>query len=139
MVLALRVLPERDCSDCPEADRKRWGCDSDTSFPLPFDGERVLRCPRRPFLDNPEWYNQLFEAYTWREKGFLPGPGTWRDQDHRFVIACGIIDKAHSDASDDERETQEAKAAQAARAAKHGGKVGGGSGGHPAGRFGVGG
>ena len=133
----MRLLPERDCSDCPAQNRKRWGCESDASFPLPFDGERVKRCPRKPFLDNPEWFGQIFEAFSWREKGFLPNPGTWRDQDHRFVLACSIIDRANQDASDDERKAQEAKQAQASRAAKHGGKVGTGGGGHPAGRFGV--
>jgi hypothetical protein len=97
----------------------------------------VKRCPRRPYLDEPEWYNQLFEAYSWREKGFLPGAGTWRDQDHRFVTACNIIDRAHSDASDEERAIQDAKRAQADRASKHGGKVGKQGAGHPAGRFGV--
>jgi hypothetical protein len=131
----MRLLPERDCSDCPANNRARWGCESDVSFPLPFDGERTLRCPRRPYLDEPDWYNQIFEAYSWREKGFLPQPGTWRDQDHRFVLACNIIDRAHSDASDDERKTQEAKSAQAARAAKHGGKVGQPGGRHPSGHF----
>lgn len=133
----MRLLPERDCSDCPANQRVRWGCEADAPFPLPFDGERVLRCPRKPWLDNTEWYNQLFEAYSWREKGFLPGPGTWRDQDHRFVTACNVIDKAHNDASDEERSVQEAKRAQADRASKQGGKVGAGGPAHPAGRWGV--
>ncbi|KKK52608.1 hypothetical protein LCGC14_3103210, partial [marine sediment metagenome] len=125
----MRLLPERDCSNCPANQRVRWGCEADASFPMPFDGERISRCPRKPYLDSPEWFNSLFEAYSWREKGFLPQPGTWRDQDHRFVIACNIIDRAHSDASEEERYTQEAKRAQMDRAGKQGGKVGpGGSG-----------
>ncbi len=137
MVLATRLLPERDCSDCPASNRVRWGCESDASFPIPFDGERILRCPRKPYLDDPDWYNGIFEAYSWREKGFLPGPGTWRDQDHRFVSACNIIDKAHHDASEDERQVQEAKRAQADRASKQGGKVGQPGGKHPSEHWGV--
>ena len=92
-------------------------------MPIVFDGEHTLRCPRRPYLDNSSWYNHLLEVYGWREKGFLPNPGTWRDQDQRFVSICAVIDKAKADADDEERQVREAKQSQIE---KHGRRAGAG-------------
>ncbi len=127
----MRLLPERDCNDCPDQDRVRWGCVADAMPPMPinFDGERILRCPRKPYLDNPDWYNRILEFYGWREKGFLPNPGTWRDQDQRFVTICAVIDKAKSDADAEENEIRDAKQAQMKAQGRRG--AGGGQKGHP--------
>ena len=110
----MRLMPERECTGCPETDRVRWGCIADAIPPMPiqFDGEHTLRCPRKPYLDDPTWYNNLLEFYGWREKGFLPNPGTWRDQDQRFVTICAVIDKAKADADSEEQKVRDAKQAQ---------------------------
>lgn len=130
----MRLMPERECNGCPETDRVRWGCVADAipAMPIQFDGEHTLRCPRKPYLDNPGWYNNILEFYGWREKGFLPNPGTWRDQDQRFVTICAVIDKAKSDADAEEQQIREAKQSQIEKHKRHGGAAGGGQKGHPA-------
>ncbi len=118
----MRLLPERDCTDCRDKpdQRIRWGCDADAQPPIPiqFGDERTLRCPRRPYLDDQDWFNRILEAYDWMEKGFLPNPGTWRDQDNRFISFCNVIEGAKVKADAIAEKAQESKRTQASKAAK---------------------
>lgn len=52
-------------------------------------GYRFNRCPN-VYLRESEFINEAFEVLAWREKGFLPFPGTWIEQPNR-VLECLIF------------------------------------------------
>lgn len=76
----------------------QWNCETDAPKPFDFFGEQLSRCPRRPFLDEPELLSEVFEAYHWYKQGLLPSPGTWYDQTDAFVTMMGAVDAAVSEA-----------------------------------------
>lgn len=75
----------------------QWFCESDSPKPFDFFGEKLSRCPRRPFLDEPELLTEVFEAYHWYKQGLLPSPGTWYDQTASFVELMSVVDAAVSE------------------------------------------
>lgn len=103
----MALLPERDCLTCTK--QIQWGCETDAMIPLNMDGEELYRCPRRPWLDNPQLYNELFDYYNWMEKGYLPDPGTYDDQGVKFRPFMGIIRTALHDAQKATHERQVAR------------------------------
>ncbi len=78
-----------------------------------MDGEDLWHCPRRPFLDSPEWFNWLFTSYQWMKRGFLPDGGTWLDQGAKLVELLQVIDVAIHDANETKRKQEEQKVAKA--------------------------
>lgn len=120
MTLAVYLLPERECSKCQPAQKKQWGCDEDISYPVLIDDENVFRCPRRPFLDTPDWFNAIFSSSSYMEKGMLTEVGTWLDQPAKLTQALTVVSKAERDATeykakaDERRKSAQARAAAAA-------------------------
>lgn len=91
-----------------------WGCESPAPVPLLIAGEEHWRCPRRPILDQPQLFGELFWMYRQIEQGILPDPGGIFDQANQFVECWAIIDSTLS-------ECYEEKARQARRSGRGGG------------------
>jgi len=83
-----------------------------------FDGRELRRCPRRPYLDAPEWFNEVFRAYQWLQKGYFPSPGTWADQPAKLIDLVEVIDRANASADAHERKEADEKARRQKRAAQ---------------------
>lgn len=98
MTLAGKLLPERQCHRCTR--QVEWGCERDAVIPLIFDGEEIKRCPKRPFLENPVYFNDLYMIHHWVGKGYLPDPGTYEDQGAKLPVLLYIIDAALSEADE---------------------------------------
>lgn len=47
-------------------------------------GNKHARCPRRPLLEQPEWWPKLMLAYSAYKSGFLPQPGAMGQQHAMF-------------------------------------------------------
>ncbi len=71
-----------------------------------FDGEELSRCPRRPLLDDPEYFSHIFTMYGWYKNGMLPDEGTWRDQPNKFSESMTLMDRALNEAELQNMETQ---------------------------------
>ncbi|SNS83854.1 MULTISPECIES: hypothetical protein [unclassified Azospirillum] len=98
MVLAISLLPQRDCATCTDLRKAQWGCAADALIPIKFDGEEARRCPKRPLLDQPEALAAVFTAYRWFTKGHLIESGSWIDQPAVYCDLMQIIDMAQADA-----------------------------------------
>tara|TARA_R100001086_G_scaffold208807_1_gene124551 strand:- start:412 stop:774 length:363 start_codon:yes stop_codon:yes gene_type:complete len=100
VTLAQELLPERKCHKCTLNQKQRWGCTEDApGAPIVMDGRELKRCPNRPLLDFPVFYNELFKLQAWYGKGHLPDGGTWLDQSNVFVECVSIIESAQHEAS----------------------------------------
>lgn len=100
-VLALALLSERNCKTCTAAQKAQWGCTEDAVIPMRMDGEDYYRCPRRPFLDQPELVNSVLSAYQSYIKGYLPDPGSLEDQGYRYVVSMFLVDAAVNEAKEE--------------------------------------
>ena len=109
VVLASELLPKRRCHRCTAAQKKSWGCEKDVhpAQAVKLDGEVMLRCPVRPFLDDPEGFNAVMERYRWYRAGLLPEPGTWMDQPNKLLELFSVIDQALEDARAEKQAKQE--------------------------------
>ncbi len=114
------LLPKRRCQDCSAAQKTEWGCTSDAPVPQLFDGKTLRRCPLRGLLDTPDLFQELFTAWQWREKGFLPEQGAWRDQPAKLPWLLDVMDRAIEDARDAERKRDESRRTRAAALKKGG-------------------
>ena len=72
-----------------------WGCTKKAVIPCNINGEELYRCPNRPLLDDPVYYNELFLVFGWYKKGFFPDDGTYLDQPNKLVECFSIIDYTH--------------------------------------------
>jgi hypothetical protein len=88
------------------------GCDE----PLPperqweFQGIKFDRCPNFYLREGGLFAQQSLELYTWREKGFLPYPGTWTDQPNIVIEVIEFIERLCLEKHESERKTMEMKA-----------------------------
>jgi hypothetical protein len=117
VTLALYLLSERDCATCTDANKTHWGCNTNATIPLVLDGENLWRCPRRPYLDRPDWYNSIWQSVSYEEKGMLTEPGTWLDQPAKLVEGSTVVRTAHAEAEDTKRKAEERRRSAAAHAA----------------------
>lgn len=119
MTLASVVLPDRSCATCTSEKKQQWGCEKPTPIPMLFDGQSFDRCPVRPFLEDPAWFNEIWEAYLWAEKGYLPDGGTWQDQPLKLISLMNLVRQYMQEAQEAERAAREENSRRmAARAAK---------------------
>ena len=72
-----------------------------------MDGEQLWRCPRRPYFEDPRWFNEVFQAYRWREKGYLSQGGGYDDEVCTFPDLMDVIDTALSDAAEAKQKKEE--------------------------------
>lgn len=108
-MLSLVLLPERVCATCTATQKERWGCDKDLPAPLEFDGQELKRCPRRPLLDETDYFDNIFDVYSWYKQGHLPEEGTWRDQPAKFCSTMRAMERAFNEADDEKRAREESK------------------------------
>jgi len=113
-VIALVLLPERDCAACTDRQQRAWGChavqneDGDwenaAEDPIELDGETAFRCPRRPIKDDPRGWHQLLTYRRMMNKGFLPEAGGLHDQPVRLMSMLSLVDATFEEAFEEKRE-----------------------------------
>lgn len=117
-----------DCLTCTARDKMVRGCSEDVPkhFAFTFQGVEHRRCPRRPILDDPGLYGDVFYQYRQKEKGFLPEAGGLMDQPAVLVQAWQEIDRTLSAIDqykkDEEASKRRTKAAQRASAEQRRGR-----------------
>lgn len=112
-MLAVHLLPERDCATCTVHQMRNWGCEEDAESLIELDGEELNRCPRREFKEFPAYYGHLMWLYTQWQKGFLPEEGGLNSQPFRLVESIRIIDTAIGAVQAHEEEMERRKTARA--------------------------
>jgi hypothetical protein len=68
-----------------------WGCEGGATLPLTIDGEQDFTCPRRPLLDDPAPYNELFSYANALQSGILPDDGGLQSQPHRLMQLVKLV------------------------------------------------
>ena len=71
-----------------------------------FNGERLTRCPRRPLLDDPTLWGEVFWLYQNYSNGILPEGSALNSNPHKLVQALRVITDAKN-AAQSEREDRE--------------------------------
>lgn len=91
MALPELNLPCGRCQDNP-ALQKENGCLADSPVPDRWEiaGYKLQRCPGAIITRQSHEY---IRAYNWREKHFLPNPGSWLEQPAKFIEAMGVIER----------------------------------------------
>lgn len=110
MALSLVLQPERSCATCTDKQQAQWGCERDAPIPIVLDGAPLLRCPRRPFLENPDAFNEILVTHRYLQQGLLREPGTWADQSHSMTEALLVVSKAIEDAREIEDDSRRRRA-----------------------------
>lgn len=79
---------------CTAHQKVSRGCDQDSpkEYRLVISGEVHKRCPRRPILDDPGYYQELFWLYRQKERGYLVNSGGLHDQPALLVESFRIMD-----------------------------------------------
>lgn len=104
-------LLKYDCVACTAQQKISRGCDQDSpdKYRIEINGEVHKRCPRRPILDEPEFFQELFWLYRQKEKGYLVQTGGLDDQPSFLMEAFKVIDATLSKIEMHRREEQERK------------------------------
>lgn len=95
-MLSLEVYKDRRCATCTEKDQEKFGCEKDIQ-PFSFDGEKITRCPLRPFREDPRSFSEYFQLYSFREKNIPAEVGAFYDQPAVYIEIMQEIDSAMSD------------------------------------------
>lgn len=109
---ALILLPEWDCGACTSMQQAMRGCEKPATSRLDFLGERLTRCPRRPVLDDGEFYSELFYLYGTYKSGMLPEGNSLGSNPNKLVEAIRLVGDAIASA---ERERDEGERRKRAR------------------------
>jgi len=89
-----------------------------------FDGETVVRCPKRPFLEDGPSLATIFWYYGRYKSGILPEAGGLEDQCGKMMMQFRVIDAAMDEYEDHRRKEQERETARATSGgAKSGGRI----------------
>jgi hypothetical protein len=100
------LLPEWQCHTCTPVQKQTRGCNEDATSPLILDEEPQLRCPRRPLLDRPVYFDELFWLYSNFDNGILPEAGGLSRQPNKLMAAIRCL-KSAKRAAEDERDARE--------------------------------
>lgn len=119
-MIALHLLPERDCARCTSSKQKEWGChatqkqdgswENKAALPLKLDDEEHWRCPRRPVKDDPGFFRRLFFFHGLYKKGQLPAKGGVVDQSDRMMNLLRLVDHAEDEVRAELQERQRRRA-----------------------------
>lgn len=93
-MLAVGLL-DFDCSTCTAAQKKARGCTADAPVPHEIGGMTLPRCPRRPLLDDPAYFSQLFWQHQQFKKGMLPDEGSLLSQPGKLMDLFFEIDRSN--------------------------------------------
>lgn len=91
-------MPQWDCATCSDFYKRERGCTDKPLVPVVLDGKELERCPRRPMLDDPAFYNAMLKAYSWYKRGHFPDTGTYLDQAAAYTEMLDIFELAISEA-----------------------------------------
>lgn len=61
-------------------------------------GVTYKTCPRRPLLDDPVSFNELFRLYRGYLDGYLPDEGSLTSQSHSLMVLFDVIGAAVAEA-----------------------------------------
>lgn len=105
-----------DCTRCTAQQQVIRGCveDSPESHALIINGVTHRRCPRRPILDDPEHYKEMFWLYRQKEKGYLTDDGGLMGQANYVVESFKVIDDALARVAAEQKAKDELKRKRAA-------------------------
>lgn len=117
-------LLKYDCVTCTARQKISRGCDQDSpeQYQLNLAGEIHKRCPRRPILDDPSFYQEVFWLYRQMEKGYLVEDGGLNDQPSFLVDAFKVIDATLARIEAHRKEGEDRKRRRAAVKQGAGGK-----------------
>jgi len=86
------LLPERDCGKCTVGNKKAWGCTEDAVKMKYFRGEPLKRCPRRPILEEPKLYQEVYWLYNQYKQGNWPEEGGVLSQPSKLMVMFRVMD-----------------------------------------------
>ncbi len=121
-MIALHLLPERNCARCSSEKRKEWGCyafknekgewENQALIPVMMDGVDQYQCPRRPVKDRPWWFSEILQTYAHYKNGFLPGPGGIDSQPRKLMRLLAIVDSVTAEVENNQSNVSAAQAAK---------------------------
>lgn len=114
--MASELLPDWSCLKCTAAQKSQRGCTAKPTQSMVLDGEELERCPRRPILDDPQFYGEFFRLYRAYQKGLLPEEGALNSQPYKLMEFFTITDLTLELCAAHRRETEAKKAARGRRA-----------------------
>jgi hypothetical protein len=79
---------------------------------MEIEGEEWWQCPRRPILDQPDFWREIMSAYNHFRAGMFVDEGAVNDQSYRLMMLFRLLDIYFG-------ETDEVKRIRAAQAAHH--------------------
>ena len=104
---ALVLLPEWDCTTCTAAQKTFRGCEAPARGRLELRGEVLERCPRRPLLDAPQFWAEVFWLYQNWSKGILPDGSTLRTNPAKLIEVIRHMDDAMAEAKLEREEREQ--------------------------------
>ncbi|WP_349621641.1 hypothetical protein [Azospirillum argentinense] len=81
-----------------------------------IDGEQHFRCPRRPILEDPEGFREVFRVYRAYQKGFLPELGGLEAQAAKLTRALDLIEVTTTQCEEQRQAEDARKRARSGRA-----------------------
>jgi hypothetical protein len=112
------LLPEWECGTCTALQKQMRGCEEEATKPIELDGEPQLRCPRRPLLERPVYFDELFWLYSNYTSGILPEAGGLVNQPAKLMAMLRCLKSAKSAAEREKDERENRKRAAQQRAAQ---------------------
>lgn len=100
-MIALVLMPERECTICTKRQQKDWGCharqkpdgtwEQKSRTPNVIEGEERWDCPRRPVKDEPSEWNAMLRHFQMFKKGHFADGGAMNDQAAFYVDLMQLI------------------------------------------------
>jgi hypothetical protein len=106
------LLPERECTTCTARQKVLWGCNAPPVDRMELDGDVLDRCPRRPLLDNPSLFVDIFWLFRNYDRGILPEEGSLLSQPHKLVRIFEALDNAKNSANAEQMSREQKKSSQ---------------------------
>jgi len=103
---AMVLLPEWECHTCTE------------ELQAKFNDRLLARCPRRPLLDRPTYFTELFWLYSNYSNGILPESGGLDDQPHKLMASIRTLIRARQDAESEKDDREKRRTAFRDKAAQ---------------------
>lgn len=112
-MIALHLLPERDCARCTPHQQAEWGCHARVEdgrwvngaiLPLKLDGEDAHQCPRRPIKDDQAYFTRLLWFHGLYRQGHLPDSGGVSEQSYRGLTLLQLVDGAVEEVKKEHRD-----------------------------------
>ena len=114
-------MPQLDCTTCTARQKVARGCETVAKDKVVLDGFPLVRCPRRPFLEEGDGISDVLWYYKAYKSGMLPVSGGLLDQPNQLMEWFRVIDGAISTVERaKEAEADQKRKADAARGRRPG-------------------